>query len=412
MQDGEQLWRRVLSDLQAKSTVVPEDMAVVPRRQDAWFSLAPRPRSPLDGASDTRTALHGLARIVDHPSSMLNPRYVFESFTVGSSNRFAYASAVAVAEHPGERFNPLFIWGGVELGTPHLLQAIGNQALRMYPGLRVCYVEAGRFVRDLARATQCHRLDTWRTDHHAMDMLLIDDIQSIACEEDAQQELYNIFMQLHGTGKQIVLAGDRPPKAITGIDDRLRSRFEWGLIVELQPPDLQTRIAILHEQAANQPVPVPKVVIDYIVRYAVSNIREPEGALTRVTHMARELGRPVTLELAIAALAATTGAARRVKPSPEEVLAAVLDHYAIDREVLLGRERGRMAIIARQVAMYLLREETDASLSEIGTILRERTHSTVMHGYQKIADDLQDGDEWLRKELRTIRGALFRTHEH
>jgi len=365
-----------------------------------------------EGEQIWRRVLPGEAGAADHPSSMLDPRYVFESLIVGNSNRFAYASAVAVAEHPGERFNPLFLWGGAELGTPHLLQAIGNQALRMRPGLRVCYVEAERFVRDLARASQCQRLDTWRADHHAMDMLLIDDIQSIAGEEDAQQELYSIFMQLHGTGKQIVLAGDRPPKAITDIDDRLRSRFEWGLIVDLQPPDLQTRIAILQEKAESQPVPVPKAVIDYVAGQALSNIRELESALLRITHMARELGRPVTLDLAIAALAATTGAARRVKPSPEEVLAAVLDHYAIDREVLLGRERGRMAIIARQVAMYLLREETDASLSEIGTILRERTHSTVMHGYQKIADDLQDGDEWLRKELRTIRGALFRTHEH
>ena len=282
-----------------------------------------------DGEQLWRRVLTGRAGAADHPSSTLNPRYVFENFIVGGNNRFAYASAVAVAEHPGERFNPLFIWGGAELGTPHLLQAIGNQALRLRPGLRVCYVGAERFVRDLARASQCQCLDTWRADQHGLDMLLIDDIESIAGEVDAQQELYSIFMQLHGTGKQIVLAGDRPPKAITGIDDRLRSRFEWGLVMELQPPDLQTRIALLQDKAENQPVPVPKVVIDYIAQYAVSTIREPEGALMRVTHMARELGRPVTLELAIASLDASAGEVLRATASLEEVPAVVVEYYRV-----------------------------------------------------------------------------------
>ena len=239
--------------------------------------------------------------------SELDPRYVFDRYIVGGNNRFAYAAAVAVAEHPGERFNPLYIWGGAALGTPHLLQAIGNQALRMRPELRVNYVEAARFVRDLGRASQVQRLDEWRAGYHIVDMLLIDDIQSIAGSEDAQRELYGILLQIYDAGKQIVLAGDRPPKAIAGLHDRLRSRFEWGLIVELQPPDLQTRIAILQEKVENQSVPVPKEVIDYIAGHAPDGMRELEGSLTRVTHLASKLGSPVTLELAIAFLDAATG---------------------------------------------------------------------------------------------------------
>lgn len=239
--------------------------------------------------------------------SELNPGYVFERFIVGGNNRFAYAATVAVAEHPGERFNPLYIWGDAELGAPYLLQAIGNQALRMRPDLRVCYVKAEHFVSELGWASQAQRLDEWRAGYLSMDMLLIDDIQSIAGAEDAQRELYGILMHSYGAGKQIVLAGDRHPRAIVGLDTRLRSRLEWGLIVELRPPDLQTRIAILQDTAEKQPLPVPKAVIDYIAEHVLSSIRELEGALTRVTHLASTLGRPVTLELAIISLDAATG---------------------------------------------------------------------------------------------------------
>jgi len=239
--------------------------------------------------------------------SELDPRYVFERYIVGNSNRFAYAAAVAVAEQPGARFNPLFISGGAELGTSRLLQAIGNQALRMRPELRVYYVEAERFACDMRRASKVQRLDEWRAGYHIVDMLLIDDIQSIAGSEDAQRELYGILLQIYGAGKQTVLAGDRPPKAIAGLHDRLRSRFEWGLIVELQPPDLQTRIAILQEKVENQSVPVPKKVIDYIAEHAPDDIRELEGSLARVTHLASKLGSPVTLELAVASQDANAG---------------------------------------------------------------------------------------------------------
>ena len=342
--------------------------------------------------------------------SPLNPRYVFESYIVGDSNRFAYAAAVAVAEHPAQKFNPLFIWGPVGLGKTHLLHAIGHQALRMRPHLQVLYTSSEKFLNDMISSIQKRSQEEFRSKYRYVDILLIDDIQFIAGKEGTQDEFFHTFNALYETQKQIVMTSDRQPKAMNTLEDRLRSRFEWGLLADVQPPDLETRIAILQEKAENQSVPVPKAVIDYIAKHVLSNIRELEGTLTRITHMASELGRPVTLELATSALDANAGKARRAKPSLDEVLKAVVEYYKVDKGAMLSPARDRAIAYPRQVAMHLMREETDASLPKIGIFLGDRDHSTVMHGYQKIADELKNENTQLKRDIMQVRNMLLESN--
>jgi chromosomal replication initiator protein len=342
--------------------------------------------------------------------AMLNPNYVFANFIVGSSNRFAYAASVAVAELPAQRYNPLFIHGNVGLGKTHLLHAIGHQACRINPATTVLYTTTEKFLNDMILGIQKNQNEEFRSKYRSVDILLIDDIQFIANKEGTQDEFFHTFNALYEANKQIVITSDRHPKAMTTLVERLRSRFEWGLTADVQPPDLETRIAILQEKAQNQSVPVPKPVIDYIAKRVQSNIRELEGTLTSIIARASLQGTPVTMDLATSMLDSMAGSSRRAKPSLEEVLVAVLDYFKADRANMLSPARDRAIAYPRQVAMFLMREETDASLPKIGQYLGNRDHSTVMHGCDKIAEELKNENAQVRKDVTAIRNALFEPH--
>jgi chromosomal replication initiator protein len=344
-------------------------------------------------------------------SSQLNPRYVFETFIQGGGNRFAHAASMGVAENPARQFNPLFIWGSVGLGKTHLLHAIGHEALRQHPHLQVLYTSSEKFMNEMIGAIQKGRTEEFRSRYRYVDILLIDDIQFIAGKESTQDEFFHTFNTLHEAQKQIVMTSDRHPKAMTTLEDRLRSRFEWGLIADVQPPDLEHRMAILQAKAELQSVPVPKNVIDYIARRVQSNVRELEGTLTRITAMASVAGSAVTLELATIALEANAGGVRRSAPTLDEVMEAVLNHYKVDRHFMLSTSRERAIALPRQVAMYLMREEAQCSLPRIGTYLGNRDHSTVMHGCDKIASELKNENVQVRKDVSAIRSALYETRD-
>jgi len=339
----------------------------------------------------------------------LNPRYVFETFVQGGGNRFAYAACVSVADNPAKRFNPLFIYGPVGLGKTHLLHAIGHQALRDHPHLSILYITSETFTNEMIGAIQKSRTEEFRSKYREVDILLIDDVQFIAGKESTQEEFFHTFNSLHEAQRQIVMSSDRHPKAMTTLEDRLRSRFEWGLIADVQPPDLEHRIAILQAKAELQPVPVPRNVLDYIARHVQSNVRELEGTLQRVTYMAAVKNVPITIEMAAGALDPMNAGAKRNQPSLDQVLEAVLRYYRLDRKDMLGQSRERIISLPRQVAMYLLREETNASTPRIGEYLGGRDHSTIIHGVDKIEHELKNENVQIRKDVTSIRNALYET---
>ncbi len=352
-----------------------------------------------------------LAPFFSNQALQLNPRYVFETFIQGSTNRFAYAASMSVAENPAHRYNPLFIWGSVGLGKTHLLHAIGHEALRLHGHLEVLYVSSEQFMNEMIAAIQKGRTEEFRSRYRCVDILLIDDIQFIAGKESTQDEFFHTFNALHEAQKQIVMTSDRHPKAMTTLEDRLRSRFEWGLIADVQPPDFEHRIAILQSKAELQPVPIPKTVIDYIAKRVQNNVRELEGTLTRITHMAGVQNVPVTLELAASALEAASGGIRRSAPTLDEVMDAVLTYYKVDRQNMLGASRERAIALPRQIAMYLMREEANCSLPRIGAYLGNRDHSTVVHGCDKVAVELKNENVQIRRDVAAIRGLLYESRE-
>jgi chromosomal replication initiator protein len=344
-------------------------------------------------------------------SSPLNPQYVFETFVQGSGNRFAYAACVSVADNPAKRFNPLFIYGPVGLGKTHLLHAIGHQAKREHQHLAVLYTTSETFVNEMIGAIQKSRTEEFRNKYREVDILLIDDIQFIAGKEGTQEEFFHTFNSLHQSQKQIVMSSDRHPKAMTTLEDRLRSRFEWGLIADVQPPDLEHRIAILQAKAELQSVPVPRNVLEYIARHVQSNVRELEGTLQRVTYTATVQNKPVTLELAAAALDPMNAGAKRNQPTLDQVLDAVLRYYRVDRKDMLGPSRERVISLPRQVVMYLLREETSCSTPRIGEYLGGRDHSTIIHGIEKITEEIRNENLQIRKDIAAIRNILYEANE-
>ncbi|MFO7166749.1 MAG: chromosomal replication initiator protein DnaA [Chloroflexota bacterium] len=339
-------------------------------------------------------------------SGMLNARYTFDRFIVGPSNRLANAACMAVAEHPAAAYNPLFLYGGVGLGKTHLLHAIGNYALDRDPEINVLYVSSEKFTNDLINAIRRQQTEEFRVRYRNIDILLIDDIQFIAGKESTQEEFFHTFNTLHSSGKQIVISSDKPPKAILTLEERLRSRFEWGLIVDVQMPDLETRTAILRAKAEQMLTDIPAEVIDFLAHRIQSNIRELEGCLNRVVAYAQMTGAPVSVEVATAALSELLDTSRRRRISPETILREVADFYGVDLRAMQGRGRSRNIVIPRQVAMYLLREETESSLVDIGRMLGDRDHTTVMYGCEKIAEELNT-DSRLRQEVNTIREKLL-----
>jgi chromosomal replication initiator protein len=339
-------------------------------------------------------------------SGMLNGRYTFDRFIIGPSNRLASAACMAVAENPAQAYNPLFLYGGVGLGKTHLLHAIGNYALDRDPEITVTYVSSEKFTNDLINAIRRQQTEEFRIRYRNIDILLIDDIQFIAGKESTQEEFFHTFNTLHSAGKQIVISSDRPPKAIVTLEERLRSRFEWGLIVDVQLPDLETRTAILRAKAEQMPIHIPADVIDFLAHRIQSNIRELEGCLNRVMAYAQLHGTDVSVDVASAALTELLDTSRRKRITPDTILREVADFYGVDVRAMQGRGRSRNIVVPRQVAMYLLREETEASLMDIGRLLGGRDHTTVIYGYEKVGDEITS-DARLRQEVLSIRDRIY-----
>ena len=333
-----------------------------------------------------------------------NPRYTFDSFIVGSSNRLAHAAALRVARDPGISYNPLFVYSGVGLGKTHLLHAIGWVSLKSY--LKVVYVTAEQFTNEFISAIRDGKSEEFRNKYRNADVLLVDDIQFIAGKEQTQEGLFHTFNDLHNNGGQIVLSCDRPPKSLTLLEDRLRSRFQWGLIVDMQPPDLETRMAILEVKAEEQKPEVPREVLDLIARRVQKNIRELEGALNRVLAYSRLIKEPLNTELVTRALAEITTDPHRRALTPALILNAVVNYYGLPADSIQGKRRDRPISVARQMTMYLLREELQFSWTQIGKELGGRDHSTILHGYQKITNDLNT-DAMLRRDLLDIRETIY-----
>jgi chromosomal replication initiator protein len=336
--------------------------------------------------------------------SPFNARYTFDSFVVGQSNRLAHAASLAVVDHPGNAYNPLFLYGGVGLGKTHLLHAIGQAvAIR---GEDVIYVSSETFTNELIESIRQHRTDDFRLKFRNARALLIDDVQFIAGKERTEEEFFHTFNAIHESGGQIVLSSDRPPRAMTILEDRLRSRFEWGLIADIQPPDYETRIAILRSKLSGPVVgAVPSDVIDFIAQKVQSNIRELEGSLNRLLAHARHMQQPVTVELATRALhdLVAPGPSGR-GATPNTVLLAVARYYGVKADDLKARSRQKQIVEPRQIAMYLLREDAHLSTPEVGRLLK-RDHTTVLHGLKQVANDIaRDGPS--RAAVRGVREVI------
>ncbi|WP_042408258.1 chromosomal replication initiator protein DnaA [Streptacidiphilus carbonis] len=322
----------------------------------------------------------------DEPAARLNPKYLFETFVIGSSNRFAHAAAVAVAEAPAKAYNPLFIYGESGLGKTHLLHAIGHYARSLYPGTRVRYVSSEEFTNEFINSIRDDKGDGFRQRYRDMDILLVDDIQFLQSKESTQEEFFHTFNTLHNANKQIVISSDRPPKQLVTLEDRLRNRFEWGLTTDVQPPELETRIAILRKKAIQEQLNAPPEVLEFIASRISRNIRELEGALIRVTAFASLNRAPVDLQLAEIVLKDLVPGGEEAGP---EITATVImqqtaAYFGLSVDDLCGSSRSRVLVTARQIAMYLCRELTDLSLPKIGAQFGGRDHTTVMHADRKI----------------------------
>ncbi|MBS4803379.1 MAG: chromosomal replication initiator protein DnaA [Clostridium sp.] len=337
----------------------------------------------------------------DEMSSTLNPKYTFDSFVIGNSNRFAHAASLAVAEAPAKAYNPLFIYGGVGLGKTHLMHAIGHYALQNNPNTKVVYVSSEKFTNELINAIRDDKNDEFRNKYRKVDILLIDDIQFIAGKERTQEEFFHTFNELHGANKQIILSSDRPPKEIPTLEDRLRSRFEWGLIADIQAPDFETRMAILKKKADVEKLNVANEVMVYIATKIKSNIRELEGALIRIVAYSSLTNRPITVELAGEALKDIISNKQNKNVTIDVIQDVVAAYFNLRIEDLKSQRRTRNVAYPRQIAMYLSRKLTDMSLPKIGEEFGGRDHSTVIHAYEKISDSLNT-DESLQHTVNDI----------
>ena len=332
----------------------------------------------------------------------LNPKYTFDTFIVGQSNRLAHASCLAVAEKPGTAYNPLFVYGGVGLGKTHLLHAIGNRTIEQ--GRQVLYVSAETFANELINAIRNHNTDDFRAKYRTIDVLLLDDVQFLINKERTQEEFFHTFNDLYHEDRQIVLSSDRPPKAFIGLEERLRSRFEWGLSADVALPDLETRMAILDAKARGMAIHLPPEVLEFVAQQVQSNIRELEGALTRVLALARMMDFPLTVQTAEKALGESMRPPAEV--TVDDVLAEVAAYFGLRVDDLVGPRRTREVAQSRQVAMYLTRELTTLSLPQIGQAMGGRDHTTVMYGCDKM-NALFEKDDVLRRQILEIKQRLY-----
>jgi chromosomal replication initiator protein len=351
----------------------PADVPPAPRGGDVWPTYAGPPAGE-----------HGQPR----SQTRLNEKYTFDTFVIGASNRFSHAAAVAVAEAPARAYNPLFIWGDSGLGKTHLLHAVGHYAQRLFPGMRVRYVSTEEFTNDFINSLRDDRKVAFQRRYRDVDVLLVDDIQFLEGKEGTQEEFFHTFNTLHNANKQIVVSSDRPPKRLETLEDRMRTRFEWGLITDIQPPELETRIAILRKKAAQDRLAVPGDVLEFIAERIERNIRELEGALIRVTAFASLNRQPVDTQLAeivLRDLIPDSGASEITAPT---IIAVTADFFGISMDEICGPGKTKAVAQPRQIAMYLCRELTDLSLPKIGQTFGGRDHTTVMHADRKIRNEI------------------------
>lgn len=325
---------------------------------------------------------------LNYPSN-LNPRYVFNSFVVGNSNRMAHAAALAVAEAPARAYNPLFLYGGVGLGKTHLMHSIAHYILNQNPNAKVIYASSEKFTNELINSIRDDKNESFRNKYRNIDVLLIDDIQFITGKERTQEEFFHTFNALYESNKQIIICSDRPPKEIETLEERLRSRFEWGLIADIQSPDLETRIAILRKKAEIENLSVPEDVLLFIAKTVISNIRELEGALNRILAFSSLTNKPITVELANEALKDLISKDKPKIITAEYILEIVANYFHLKPEELRSAKRTRNIAYPRQIAMYLCRKLTDLSLPKIGEKFGGRDHTTIIHGFDKISRELQ-----------------------
>lgn len=344
------------------------------------------------------------SQIVEVTESSLNPRYTFQTFIRGSSNNLAAAAAMAVAESPARAYNPLFLYGGVGLGKTHLMHAIGHEVIRNRKRARVVYMSAERFTNEMIDSIGEAKMNRFRRNYRNVDVLLVDDIQFLANKERTQEEFFHTFNELHGANKQIVISSDRPPKQIPTLEDRLRSRFEWGMIADVQPPDLETRIAILKKKAEQSNIFIPNAVLSLVAEKVCSNIRELEGALTRLVACSLLHRKNVTMELAQEALHGLLPESGSQGIDIRQVQEVVCEYFSISLKDLLGSRRDQRIVRPRQVAMYLCKELTGASYPEIGTQFGGKDHTTVIHSCRKVESNLED--HYIRTSLENIQARL------
>ena len=337
-------------------------------------------------------------------SSTFNPRYGFNSFVVGPSNRLAFSAAQAVVETPGKIYNPLFIYSGVGLGKTHLLHAIGQASADL--GLDALYVSSEQFTNEFISAIRNRTTEEFRSRYRSVQVLLIDDIQFMSGKEQTQEGFFHNFNDLHNSGQQIVITSDRPPKTLALLEDRLRSRFEWGLVADIQPPDLETRMAILQSKAEGHQLSISEGIIEFIAKRVQKNVRELEGSLNRVVAYSDLMNVPVTLDLASRVLQDLATDAARHSVDPGRIIDEASNYYKVSTTELLGRSRTKTIALARQVAMYLLMYELEMSPTQIGRLLGGRDHSTIIHGAGKINGEINE-DHQLRLDVLTIKEALF-----
>src|SRR5690348_11093973 len=355
--------------------VTPEDdPAATPVRHDGGLS-APPVSIGAHAGSQSRFDWDGAAQ--------LQPRYTFDAFVIGSGNQFAHAACQAVSQRPSKAYNPLFLYGGVGMGKTHLMQAIGHEIKRMMPQSSICYVSSEKFTNEMINSLRYDKMITFRDKFRGVDVLLVDDIQFLAQKERTQEEFFHSFNALHESMKQIVIASDRPPKELAEVEDRLRSRFEWGLIADIQPPDLETKVAILQKKAEQEKVTLPTDVALYIASNIRSNVRELEGALIRLVAHSSLIGAEVTLSTAQQVLKNFIDSQAR-KISVESIQKAVAEQFGLRLPEIKQKNNSRSIVVPRQIAMYLAKQMTDCSLPEIGRQFGGKHHTTVLHSVEKI----------------------------
>jgi len=342
---------------------------------------------------------------INYENANLNPKYKFDTFVVGSNNTFAHSASLAVAESPGEAYNPLYLYGGAGLGKTHLMHSIGHFLLEQNPNTKVLYVTSEQFTNEVIesiRSGNAQAMTKLREKYRTVDVLLIDDVQFIIGKESTQEEFFHTFNVLHASGKQIILSSDKPPKEMVTLEDRLRSRFEWGLIADIQPPNYETRVAILQKNAEAMDKNIDPEVLKYIANNIKSNIRELEGALNKVIASSKLNNKELNLTLAEDALKDIIYPNKPREITPSLIIEVVAEHFSVDAEDITSKKRNSEFVQPRQIAMYLCRDLTDTSLKSIGILLGKKDHTTILHGVKKIAEEIEQSEE-LKNKIEIIK---------